>query len=188
MTSSGARSNNSVRHRLRAATEDLHQGLHRHPLLSRLLAADLTIDELRACAAVSFAAIEIVEAERARRAIWPELSLADRLSVLRMESDRRNEASLADGGALIEGEPELLGALYVVHGSAIGGGILFKRVGKLFPEVARSVFQPQDPAAWKYLCTLIESLPEAVVERCVRGATTLFNYYRKVADFHTEHV
>lgn len=177
---------NHVRNRLRIATHEMHQGLHAHPLLARLQAPELTYAELKATAIVSCAAIKVVEAERQRRNIWPELSLFEHLDTLCQQLGQQNEAESSAEAVKFENDAELLGALYVVHGSALGGAMLAKAIRVVLPHTPTSFFVPQNASTWQYLCCMLEALPDTDVYRCENGAVRLFEYYRQLADFHMQ--
>jgi heme oxygenase len=181
-----SKSQSSVRNRLREATHDAHHALHVHPLLARLQSPDLTFAELRASATVSFEVIEVVEAERNRRGIWPELSLSDHLADLRMDLKLQYKPSPFAGPITFNGEADLIGALYVIHGSALGGTMLAKATKAVFPNAPKSFFLPKNSRAWQYICVLLESLPVSELSECENGAAKIFEHYRQLADFHLQ--
>lgn len=171
-----------VRNRLRAATQPAHLDLHRHPLMVRLQAPDLTLAELKANASVTCAAVALVETHRARRQLWPELSLAEPLAALRREVPRAFVAELSDTVMSFPCDAALLGALYVVHGSALGGAMLVKAVRSVLPDAPGFYFVPGNPPAWQFLCRTLEGLSGPELDACETGAIGMFNYYGRCAD------
>lgn len=175
-----------LRSRIRTATHEAHQGLHVHPLLARLQSPDLTMAELCACAAVSCTAIGVIEAERAHRNIWPELSLADHLGKVRADLDTPCQTMASGEQLALESSAELLGALYVIHGSALGAAILAKAAKAVLPDAPASFFLPPNPKTWQDLCALLETLTDNEVDGCEAGAVKSFAFYRRVANFHLQ--
>lgn len=123
----------SARLWLREATHRLHLDLHEHPLYRRLTEPDLTYQELRATAAVTYAAASAVEADRARRQLWPEISLADHLTALERDLGKEPCPAPQPGQAYLTSDAGLLGALYVIHGSAFGAASLAKTIWRAVP-------------------------------------------------------
>ncbi|WP_435661641.1 hypothetical protein [Leisingera caerulea] len=176
----------SARVWLREATHRLHLDLHKHPLYRRLPEPDLTCQELRATAAVTYSAAAVVESSRASRQIWPEISLSDHLQDL--ARDLGDQACLPPppGQAHLTTDAGLLGALYVIHGSAFGAASLAKSVRRAVPSAPRSFLMPRNTEAWQYLCRLLDAVPAAELPLLAQGAKEVFRNYKLLADFQLE--
>lgn len=186
MTRPEAPSSGPARLWLREATHRLHLDLHEHPLYRRLQEPDLTFQELRATAAVTYSAAGVVEASRARRQIWPEISLAEHLQAL--ERDLGGSQGLAPQPARshLTTEAGLLGALFVIHGSAFGAASLAKTIWSAVPSAPRSFVVPRDTGAWRFLCQLLDSLPAADLPLLAEGAKEVFRNYKRLADIQLQ--
>lgn len=109
-----------VRHALRSATHDIHERLHRHPALAAV--QDGTIDRVayrRLLARLYGFHIGFERAARIKpeRSVWLEKDLA----ALEMNPEQRATLPLCQGFPSLALPEALLGALYVVEGSALGG-------------------------------------------------------------------
>ncbi|EDZ44903.1 heme oxygenase, putative [Rhodobacterales bacterium Y4I] len=171
-----------VRLWLREATHRLHLDLHEHPLYRRLTEPDLTYQELRATAAVTYAAASAVEADRARRQLWPEISLSDHLTALERDLGDEPGPAPQSGLACLTSDAGLLGALYVIHGSAFGAAALAKTIWRAVPSAPRSFVVPRDLGAWRSLCQLLDAVPEADLPVLAEAAQDVFRTYKRLAD------
>lgn len=171
---------------LRDETHRLHLDLHAHPLYLRLPAPDLTYQELRATAAVTYSAAAEAEATRARRRIWPEISLSDHLQAL--ERDLGDAACLVphSGQSYLNTDAGLLGALYVIHGSAFGAASLANSIWRTVPSAPRTFVVPRNTQAWRFLCQLLDDVPAADLPLLAEGAKEVFRNYKRLADLQLQ--
>ncbi|MFY0312099.1 hypothetical protein ACFMBG_19645 [Leisingera sp. D0M16] len=171
---------------LREATHRLHLDLHAHPLYRRLPEPDLTYQELRATAAVTYSAAGVVEASRDRRQIWPELSLSDHLQALERDLGDTEDLTPQPGQSHLGTEAGLLGALYVIHGSAFGAASLAKPVRRAVPSAPKSFLMPREAEAWRFLCQLLDAVSAADFPLLAEGAKEVFHNYKRLADFQLQ--
>lgn len=120
-----------VRQALRAATHEIHERLHQHPALAAV--QDGAIDRVayrRLLARLYGFHIGFERAARIKpeRSVWLERDLA----ALGMNSERRAALPLCRGFPALALPEALLGALYVVEGSALGGVTLARGLEGLF--------------------------------------------------------
>jgi len=131
---------------------------------------------------VSFRAMQATERMRAKAGVWPELSLAAFPQGLRREpflSKLRGEA--VDIPDLASDAPDLLGALYVLHGSSFGSAQIVRSLRKRFPDVPEHYFFQTRKEAWRALMAALEALSPSELDRAVGGATALFRFYHALA-------
>lgn len=124
---------NNVLLTLRTQTHDLHQALESNPLFSRLMAQDITADDYTLALTAlrySYTAFEtgLIETLQQHAPLYryiARLPLLDRdLSKLGANTSLIGTI----GKTHIATLPAMLGALYVVEGSALGGKILVSRL------------------------------------------------------------
>ncbi len=149
---------------LRQATRSIHRQLDCHPLLSRLLGDDLDNDGYAAAMAALHgpqAALEGTVQPRLEE-IGMSARFCPRLG--------RLEADLADLGLPpfplrspdpgITSDSELVGTLYVLEGSRLGGALILRHLKRRLPHAPRRFFfsVDDDPGRWKAFWTLTTSL------------------------------
>lgn len=170
----------SARFALRAATSGVHDRLD-----ARLSRFDLShpVDYgafLRAQAGAFFPAEDALDAAGAAAVVadWPER--------------RRSAALRADLAALDLPEPApvaipplaspaaVLGALYVLEGSRLGGAMLVRTVPDSLP---KSFMTPGNPAAWRAFVTVLDQRlsSQADIEIATLAATSVFEAFASSA-------
>ena len=149
-----------LRQALRAATHEIHERLHQHPGLAAV--QDGAIDSLayrRLLARLYGFHIAFERAARLQpeRSVWLEMDLA----ALGMTPERRAALPLCRGFPAVVSPEALLGALYVVEGSALGGVTLARGlkglvgVGVLDGRRFFTGYQSETGRAWRvYLARL----------------------------------
>ncbi|WGM31366.1 biliverdin-producing heme oxygenase [Brevundimonas sp. NIBR11] len=171
----------SPRLALRAATSEAHERLD-----ARFSTFDLTDTDdygafLLAQAGAYFPVEEALEAAGVGELIddWP--------------ARRRSHALRADLAALglpdptrvaappLSSEADILGALYVLEGSRLGGAILVRNVPDDRP---KTFLTPGNPAAWRAFVTVLEQRlsSQADIDDAVRVATSVFEAFASSAD------
>lgn len=171
-----------VRKRLRAAIHHQHMAIHEHPLMAPLLQQELTMQQLEATATVSFLAMGVVETERVKHGVWSELSLHGHLEALK--NDLSGLHPLPDRAALpqLHTVHSVLGALYVLHGSAFGAATLKSSVLRAVPNAPKSFFLNCEVETWRCLCNALEALSEPDAEQAEEGAVETIEFYRVLSD------
>ncbi|MEO1327355.1 MAG: biliverdin-producing heme oxygenase [Pseudomonadota bacterium] len=175
-----------VRKALNAATRDLHEALHVHPVSLALLERA----EPRALHTLLLANLRFtseLEAARERASCWRDLSLAEPRDALRRDLPQHD----ADSGPPpldYTDADALLGALYVAHGAQFGRQQLRTAI-----EAGESTRLPEyftlpiDQVAWRRLLTELEengAEPERF-RTMVAGAKAAFRHYRAALDAAT---
>ncbi len=152
---------------LRQATRSIHRQLDHHPLLARLLGDDLDNEDYAAALAALHGPQAILEDTVRPRleAIGMSGRFCPRLG--------RLEADLIDLGLSplplrrpdlhIENEAELVGTMYVLEGSRLGGALILRHLKRRLPRAPRRFFAVDDDSGrWKAFWALATSLnPEA---------------------------
>lgn len=170
----------SARFALRAATSGAHDRLD-----ARFSRFDLShpVDYgafLRAQAGAFFPVEDALDAAGAGSVVadWP--------------ARRRSAALRADLGAMNLSEPvavevgplgspaEVLGALYVLEGSRLGGAMLVRTVPDSLPKTFMS---PGNPAAWRAFVSVLDQRlsSQADIETATRAATLVFEAFASSA-------
>ncbi|WP_227271571.1 heme oxygenase-like domain-containing protein [Roseobacter weihaiensis] len=171
-----------VRKRLRAAIHHQHMAMHEHPLMAPLLQQELTMRQLEATAVVSCLAMGVVETERAKHGAWSELSLHGHLEALK--DDLPDLHHVPNHAALpqLQTVHSLLGALYVMHGSAFGAATLKKSVLRALPNAPTSFFLNCEVETWRCLCNALEALSAPEAAQAEEGAVQTIAFYRGLSD------
>lgn len=157
---------------LASSTKAVHQALHQHRLMSRLLAPDLSIDEYSACLKINLCFFHKIEAARAKCAAYERFSLQHIAQALTTDladmADQLGRTDLADArnfnadltfdasfdhdvsleqqaaGALESWrQNHVLGALYVAHGSQFGRQVMAKAVARSLPFASKAYLSLQ---------------------------------------------
>lgn len=197
----GRASDSGVRQQLRQATSVVHEALHQHPdfvslingrmtlqgyraLLARLYGFHRPFDAgLRAASPEVLRGFNVLERERSP-ALWLDLRY------LGMSESEIDALPTFEGLGEVHSYPELMGRLYVVEGSALGGRVLAARLdGLLGPDEnhGRLFFTGRtapDPLSWAAFCRLLEGqAARSDTSAVIDGAETTF---RALAHWLTE--
>lgn len=176
----------TVRGRLRAATADIHEALHRAEPFARI--ADGTMDRqgygalLERLARYHLAMAPLCAAGAAALGA-PELDAAHRDRVAALKADIRAMGASAPRDA--EGQAVdpafAVGCLYVVNGSTLGGKVIFRQLDALLADDdGRRFFKgrAEDGAHWQTLCRRLEDFEQggdyAAMEAGARSAFARF--------------
>ena len=174
-----------LRERLRHETAEIHERLHRHSGLGAAARGSITAEDYVQLLARLLGFHRAYEAALAEACI--EAVDASLLPVKRSESLALDLAALGVEHATIAHLPvcakiarpsnraELLGARYVVEGSALGGQLIARALEQSFGDNRRFfLFQPG--TEWRALTGLLEALAEdpAAVEAAAKAASTIF--------------
>lgn len=175
--------------RLRTATRETHERLHRHPGLSAAAKGRIDADSYVRLLTRLYGFHRVFEA-RLERPGWsiyaapPVRSelLASDLAVMGMSKEQRASAPLCDTLAPIESDAQALGALYVVEGSALGGAQIARalRAAPWSENIACRFFSNDGapPRKWKELLARLEEIADPQEERAVLlGAVTTFRAF-----------
>jgi heme oxygenase (biliverdin-IX-beta and delta-forming) len=182
----------SARWQLRQATADIHDAVHRHPGFVSLMRGSLTTIQYSALLARLYGFH--CAFEHMLRATQPgvvggidpgscgraHLLRADLLA-LGLGETEIDSLPLCAGLPEIRSPETLLGCLYVVEGSALGGSVIARKLDYLLggesPE-GRSFFlgrQSPDPMPWPEFCRLLEiSAEKGDIAEIIRGARSMF--------------
>lgn len=166
----------SARAALRARTAEEHARVD--ALFSRFdLAAEDGYRNFLAAQAGAFLPIEAALDAGGIGEIVPDWHERRRGGALRADLSRLGVAPAEDARPIFEGEPEMLGALYVLEGSRLGGSLLKRSVAPGFPRAFLDA--PQPPGAWRKLLALIDvslSRPDQA-DRAVTAARMVFGAF-----------
>ena len=137
------------------ATADAHAALHDHPWVSRLTLPGLTVQTYRRILSAYHIIYSEVEARRVAADVYAALSLGTAVSALAADI-----SALGKGRARCEcpvisdamGPVEILGALYVLHGSGFGARVLNASVARNLPTAPRAYLAVgTSPDLWRQL-------------------------------------
>lgn len=171
----------SLEAHLREATRDAHRLLDHHPLLAALPGPALTLEGYgQALAALHGAhgAIESVLAEFAPAALFPRRlpALESDLAALGVDPLPLTVAVPQPGD-----DAGMLGMLYVIEGSNLGGAVIARRLAASLPAgAARAYFSgAEGPLRWQRFRAFARSrIRPAGFESAARAAGATFAFYR----------
>lgn len=175
----------SLEAHLREATRAAHRQLDHHPLLAALMDPALTLEGYgRALAALHGAhgAVESVLAEFAPAALFPRRlpDLASDLAALGVDPMPLTVAVPQPGD-----DAGMLGMLYVIEGSNLGGAMIARRLATSLPERApRAFFRGSEGhLRWQRFRAFARGrvLP-AECDRASDAAVATFEFYRRHLD------
>ena len=176
--------------RLRTATAESHTNIEANPVLSRLLAADLTRAEYKKSVERYYGYFAPLEELLASCEEWTQRvpHFASRLRSARLKADLEtlglsdqeiSALPLCSQFPPLSNYGSFLGTLYVLEGSNLGGRLIAKHLGTFaFAQSAHSFFS-SDPAAtstnWKsFLALLNEPVSETESLSALQNATMTF--------------
>ena len=179
----------SVRADLRLATEEVHERLHEAEAFRLIGESALGLHDYGRLLGALL---------RFHRAVRPVLAAHPETAVLgggshrleRLESDLRHiGAAVPSSGpeTLALDRDEVVGCLYVVQGSTLGGRVIYRQLDYLFAGVeGRSFFLGSDgePLKWKKVRALLEKQPPERQEALRRGAGKTFRLFEQCLKRH----
>lgn len=169
----------SAHQRLRSETRAAHERVD-----ARFASLDLkNLDDYRRFVglhAAAFLPVERALTEAGAARLVPDWDAMRRTPELVADLEALGMAIPADtGGPTFPDEASMLGGIYVLEGSRLGGAVLRKTVDPAFPH--RFLAHPQPPGRWRGLVALLErNLYESVqVDSAVKAALGVFAYFEQ---------
>jgi heme oxygenase len=155
----------SVRMRLRAATEEIHQALHHAAPFAAIAEGRETLAGYGETLRALYRFHAAMHATCVAGAAALDAAVLGEAHGARIEALARDLAQL--GLARPEAVPEMAGegafyagVLYTVQGSTLGGKVIFRQLDALLPDArGRSFFQgrTEDARHWQMLCAALEA-------------------------------
>lgn len=174
----------NVRQHLERVTRDIHQVLHRDPVLGQLSDPGLTAMGYTAALSVFGAFYHGIEQARVRLGVFDRFALS--LECDALSTDLRCEMSSHRGFAT-DNALELLGALYVAHGAAFGRNTFRKNAVHALPNHSHYFVRlVADVERWKDLVAALDAAGQSPSERdhIQNGATHAFSFIHTLACRH----
>ena len=171
----------SPRFALRAATSDAHERLD-----ARFSTFDLAhpVDYgafLRAQAGAFFPMEDALDAAGAQSVIadWPERRRSEALRADLTALDLPEPAPVAVPG--LNSQAAILGALYVLEGSRLGGAMLVRQVPDTLP---KTFLTPGNPGAWRAFVAVLDQRlsSQADLDEAAKAASAVFEAFALSAD------
>ena len=170
----------TVRSFLATKTGAEHQALHDHPLFSKLVSEDLTAQEYTACMEAQFHTFGRIEAARATLDAHSTFTLESQIAAL---SEDLQHPGTPDHALDLRTADEVLGALYVAHGSQFGRAVIRRALQTNLPDEPRAYFDlPTDAAGWRRFLQAMEATGPGQSDSVLRGATLAFELMHDEAD------
>ncbi|PJI86227.1 heme oxygenase [Yoonia maricola] len=169
----------SVRARIAAATRSLHEELHEHPVLGRLMSTDLGEEEYTNILLCHLAFYETAERLRKQLQISTELSLAPELTWLNDDLQGDKDVCPYEGLSL-ENRSQAIGMLYVLFGSRFGARVIHKNIKIALPTRRHKFFgNALVHDRWSFLLSIIETVSTQKQEYydVIYGAETTFSAF-----------
>jgi len=177
----------SVRVRLRAATDGIHQALHLAAPFAAI--ADGTVtrggygDTLLFLHRYHSAMMPLCHIGADALGL-PQLAEAQAARIQALEYDLAHMELVPEVAPAVEtgGAGFCIGALYTVLGSTLGGKLIFRQIDALLPDIeGRTFFRgaPDDARNWQALCAALETQGEAF-EEVEAGALFAFTEFRRL--------
>jgi heme oxygenase len=176
----------SVRRAVAAETRAAHEALHHHPWISRLGQHDLTLTEYSLILTAYLGFFQWVEAARKGFGLPDALSLHLAIAALHTDCNAlcptpgMHRASTLSPDLWLLNGPQVLGALYVLHGAGFGAGTLARAISKSLPDATCAYFEAGTPVpVWR---DLVRHLEEAGQEpegerQILQGALATFGSF-----------
>ncbi|MEM6587814.1 MAG: biliverdin-producing heme oxygenase [Pseudomonadota bacterium] len=170
----------TVRSFLATKTGAEHQALHDHPLFSKLVSEELTAEEYAACIDAQFRAFQGIEAARQRLDAYGDFTLMPQISAL---SEDLDHPTAPQEELPFTTPDEVLGALYVAHGSQFGRAVIRRALQTNLPNEPRAYFDmPTDAKGWRTFLQAMEATDPGKSDAVLHGATVAFELMHKEAD------
>jgi len=142
-----------ARARLADATRTIHEALHHDPVLSVLTRPGLTPASYAHALTAFQEFFTGIEAARRAQVAFPAFSLAGECQALFNDTGETSNARFALGD-----QTEVLGTLYVAHGSAFGKGTFRTHVTTALPHLPHFfVLRRSTPAVWRDLVAELDA-------------------------------
>lgn len=172
------------RQHLARATRDVHEALHVHPLLSRMVAPQLPMQTYLACLEAQFAFYDCVETTRQTHGHWDKFNLAAARDALRADIGTPRLKPLSKLPPHSHGQ--VLGALYVAHGAQFGRAQMRANIAKVLPTAPNEFFGTRsDPLLWRELTNALEESSD--LPALMEGARVAFRLMQTAADMALAH-
>lgn len=158
-------------------TRTAHEALHHHPVISRLLADDLSLPEYARILSVFRDVYVAAEERRCALGVWPEFSLARQCQALCQDAPSPVETTAHALHAITTVE-EALGMLYALHGAQFGSAVISKHLKKSLPMAPMAYCGLRtEPDRWRSLVAELdrECLDTNALERASCGALHVFD-------------
>lgn len=173
----------SVRSFLATKTAQQHQALHDHPLFSKLVTDDLSAPEYMACLAAHFQAFQGIETARTTLDTHPAFSLSEQLAALASDLSGQDEAPDPAVDLSLDTSQEVLGALYVAHGSQFGRTVIGRALQANLPNAPRTYFSlPPEKLGWRAFLNTMETIADEEAHGLLDGAQRAFVLMHDEAD------
>ncbi|NNK15684.1 MAG: biliverdin-producing heme oxygenase [Sulfitobacter sp.] len=185
-------SESDVRQALAEATAPAHRALHVHPWIARLNAPDLSVQVYRQILSAYYSIYAEVEARRVAADVYVGLGLGPAVSALAadisaLEMGRATRWYPVSAAWM---EPvEILGALYVLHGSGFGARVLNASIARNLPAVPRNYFAlGTSPILWRNLKGALQAFADkpAGQEKLIESANATFLRVGQAVTRHCE--
>lgn len=150
-----------VRARLAAATGEVHNALHHHPVLGALLSAELQPATYLSILIAYQRFFSAVETRRAELNAYPALTLSSPIAALNYDLQRSGWGRPHDSldARWLEDDAAVLGALYVLHGAGFGGRVLSRHVARSQPALPRRFLQTGPSRdTWRTLTNALDAV------------------------------
>lgn len=184
-----------ARRLLASATKAIHEELHNHPLVSRLLVPDLKAVEYDACLRINLCFFSQIEDARVALNAFESCCLGASVRTLLSDVKWMEDFVPVD---IRPSQPditisfhadEILGALYVAHGSQFGRQMMAKAVARSLPHAPQTYLSlTSDMARWRKLELLLDGVQadQAAFGQVEKGAHKAFDLFKKIADHYGE--
>jgi heme oxygenase len=163
----------SVRDQLRAATDEIHQALHRATPFAAIADGTATLESYGCTLRFLHRIHSALSAHCLRGANGlgvPQLASAHARRIAMLEIDLACLGVMADApddAAPDAGEAFCAGVLYTVQGSTLGGKLIYRQLDALLPgDSGRNFFKgsAEDSRDWQSLCAALERRPEDLAD------------------------
>lgn len=181
-----------VRQALAEATAPAHRALHVHPWIARLNAPDLSVQVYGQILLAYYSIYTEVEARRVAADVFAGLGLGPAVSALAADISalgKRKATRWCPVSAAWTEPVEILGALYVLHGSGFGARVLNASIARNLPAVPRNYFAlGTSPILWRKLKGALQAFADepAGQEKLIASANATFLRVGQAVTRHCE--
>lgn len=159
----------SARADLAVGTRSAHLRLHRHRWISQLASPTLTMETYSGLIAGYHLFFRHVEEIRRKSGVYPELSMREAIDALKTDQDAFATSPVRpvnDVPLIFSTTSEILGALYVLHGSRFGAQVLAKNIMTILPAAPVAYFlSSPSKTQWRNLLSSLETNGKSETER-----------------------